>query len=159
MRMSAEVSGDGVYRYELGRSWDESKPSLEWIMLNPSTADADVDDPTIRRCIGFAKRDGFGSIIVHNLYALRATNPKTLLDCHIIEAFGDNERWLSRQCADVTVAAWGANPAAEAWMKCVLWRGVFRSRPLLLCLGQTASGAPRHPLYVKGDKEMEVWAP
>jgi len=71
----AIVSDDGLYRYRLWRRWDAECPTMVWIMLNPSTADAEVDDPTIRRCIGFARREHCGGIEVVNLYALRATNP------------------------------------------------------------------------------------
>ena len=74
----AVVSDDGLYRYILTRTWDRSLPALVFCMLNPSTADATVDDPTIRKCIGFAQRLGYGGIIVVNLFAYRATKPREL---------------------------------------------------------------------------------
>lgn len=79
MIKSAIISECGKYRYSLSRIWDENKANVLFIMLNPSTADGDVDDPTIRRCIGFAKSWGYGGIYVGNLFAYRATDPKELL--------------------------------------------------------------------------------
>src|SRR4051812_17109287 len=74
----ALLSDDGLYRYRLWRIWEELAPVMVWVMLNPSTADADVDDPSIRKCVGFAKANGCGGIIVVNLFAWRATDPKEL---------------------------------------------------------------------------------
>lgn len=74
----AVISDDGRYRYRLWRTWAPELPRMAWIMLNPSTADAEVDDPTIRRCVGFAKREGCGGIEVVNLYAYRSTDPSVL---------------------------------------------------------------------------------
>jgi len=78
MVRSAVISPCGLYRYRLSRQWTEPSYSLAFVMLNPSTADAEVDDPTIRRCIGFARREGYGGIEVVNLYAFRATSPDDL---------------------------------------------------------------------------------
>lgn len=87
---SASISGD--YRYRLGRAW-AGGPTCTFIMLNPSTADADQDDPTIRRCVGFAKALGCGALEVVNLYAYRATNPRDLLRQD--ERVGpENDYWL-----------------------------------------------------------------
>ena len=74
---SAQISPCGLYRYRLERFWSD-KPALPFVMLNPSTADADLDDPTIRRCMGFARREGAGGIIVATLHAFRATTPEEL---------------------------------------------------------------------------------
>lgn len=78
MRSDAVISDDGLYRYLLERHWDDTTSSCTFVMLNPSTADALVDDPTIRRCVGFAKSFGCGSLRVVNLYAYRATKPAEL---------------------------------------------------------------------------------
>lgn len=78
MIRSAVISKDGLYRYTLRRVWDESKPLLNFVLLNPSKADAETDDATVRRCIGFAKLWGFGGIVITNLYAYRSTDPKKL---------------------------------------------------------------------------------
>src|SRR5271154_3410516 len=79
MISTADISEDGLYRYWLTRTWDPTKPVLNWIMLNPSTADANKDDATIRRCMNFAKHWHYGGIAVYNLFAFRATDPKVLL--------------------------------------------------------------------------------
>ena len=78
MKKHAVISHDDKYRYQLSRIWDEEKPMVLFIMLNPSTADADVDDPTIRRVVNFAKSWGYGGVFVGNLYAFRSTDPKVL---------------------------------------------------------------------------------
>lgn len=85
----AKLSADGLYRYRLGRTWCPSERGVVWVMLNPSTADAHFDDPTIRRCVGFARSWGMGWITVVNLYAFRATYPQELERCA--------DRWPARQ--------------------------------------------------------------
>jgi len=105
---SAVISADGVYRYRLERRWT-SGPTVAWIMLNPSTADADTDDPTLRRISVFSRAWGFGRLIVANLYALRATDPAQLWTAP--DAVGpDNDRHVADavSCHEVIVA-WGAN--------------------------------------------------
>ena len=79
MRKYADLSDDGIYRYVLGREWDSEGAVLGFVMLNPSTADAEADDPTIRRCVGFAKRIGYGGIRVVNIYAYRTSSPLVLM--------------------------------------------------------------------------------
>ena len=74
----AELSGCGRYRYKLWRIWDPDLPPILFVMLNPSTADANSDDRTIRRCVAFAKRDGFGGLLVGNLFAYRTPYPRVL---------------------------------------------------------------------------------
>lgn len=157
----AVVSDDGLYRYALGRKWADGR-TLTWVMLNPSTADAFVDDPTIRRCIGFAERDGFGSLLVVNLFALRATDPKVLWDHD--DPIGSGNHGAVR-IALGTAAEFGS-PVVAAWG--VLSRRLPAALPVrqwcreagvpLLCLGRTKQGHPRHPLYVRADQRFEVWA-
>jgi hypothetical protein len=86
MKKDAKLSDDKLYRYQLSRIWDETKPKVLFIMLNPSTADADVDDPTIRRVINFAKSWNYGGVYVVNLYAFRSTDPKGLTPFYISNA-------------------------------------------------------------------------
>ena len=105
---TAILSDCGKYRYSLTRNWDSEKPKVLFIMLNPSTADADNDDPTIRRCINFAKYWGYGGLHVCNLFAYRATNPKELL--HIDNPLGDQNIYHMKKLAneaEIIVCAWG----------------------------------------------------
>lgn len=158
MQRSAVISECGMFRYELSRRWDAG-PLLEWVMLNPSTADGTLDDPTIRRVIGFAKRWGYGGIVVRNLYAYRATDPSALANAP--DPIGpENRTYLRREDADLTVAAWGAHPAVVGWWSGYpyAWqRTVLQRDNGLWCLGTTKEGHPRHPLYVRGDTNPIRW--
>ena len=118
LNSGAELSECGKYRYSLTRIWDETKPKVMFIMLNPSTADANNDDPTIRRCIGFAKSWGFGGLYVCNLFGFRATNPKELLKVN--NPFGDQNIWHTRKLSDevdTIVCAWGNKPILKSILK------------------------------------------
>ena len=147
MERTARISGDGIYRYDLTRHWGPSVSVCTFIMLNPSTADANQDDPTIRRCMGFARRWGHGGLRVVNLYAFRATRPIELQNA--IDPMGpENPGYLENAVlwSDVLIAAWGAHPIGvphEAR------RVLFAAK--LLCLGVTKHGHCRHPLYVRAD--------
>jgi hypothetical protein len=151
VKRTAVLSACGAYRYELRREWDPELPLCGWVMLNPSTADAEIDDPTIRRCVGFAKTWGAGGIVVVNLFALRATDPAALAAHDDPHGPRNEHHW--RRVADealLMVCAWGAHPMAAAVAPVL--QAVLRSRGAdTRCLGSTKSGAPRHPLYVKGD--------
>lgn len=153
---SAVISEDGLYRYELIRRWGTG-PLLEWIMLNPSTADGTHDDATIRRCIAFAKAWGYAGIVVHNLYAYRATKPDVL--AQVADPIGpENADYLSNRIGAMTVVAWGANPAVVGWFNGYpydITKSIKRSA--LYCLGVTASGQPRHPLYIKSSQAPISW--
>lgn len=158
MTRDARLSPDGVYRYTLTRRWEAYRPTALWVMLNPSTADALVDDPTIRRCIGFARSWGFGAIQVVNLYALRSTDPSAL-KYHDAPEGPMNRYWLSVALAEtsMTVAAWGANPLAQERGRELMQRSVLG--PDVKCLGTTKAGAPRHPLYVSRSTEPQPYRP
>lgn len=156
---SAVISDCGQYRYTLQRRWDHIKiPLATFVMLNPSTADADNDDPTIRRCIGFAKALGWGGIQVVNLYALRSTDPKALWTA--ADPVGpDNDKHLTdvAQWADIAsaplIAAWGANARPDR-VTAVLALPHFDR---LTALGVTNKGAPRHPLYLPNSARPTRW--
>ena len=156
MISEAVISDDGLYRYVLDRRWDRSLPIMAWIMLNPSTADAKTDDPTIRRCMGFARREGCGGICVLNLYALRSSSPRALLR-HPDPVGPDNDQWLkvlaAGGCDGPVIAGWGASRIAETRETEVL--DLLAGVPVV-CLGATRSGAPRHPLYVRSDTPLTV---
>lgn len=144
---SAILSEDGVYRYRLTRTWDRSLGVACFVMLNPSTANAEDDDPTIRRCLRFAHAWGYGALTVVNLYALRSTDPKALR-LHHAPCGPDNDAHILAAAAEssVMVAAWGAFKTDDSRAQEVL--GLLGD---VQCLGVTLGGAPRHPLYVKGD--------
>ena len=159
MQRKADISACGRYRYSLQRIWGEAPP-LAFIMLNPSTADANIDDPTIRRCMSFARREGCGGIIVVNLFALRATDPKELLKS--IDPVGPYNILVINSIIDAPtppriVCAWGAHALALAQArKAIDFAHSFRRQ--LWCLGRTRlKFAPRHPLYVDGDQPLEVF--
>lgn len=158
---SAIISPCGGYRYQLARNWDGTAHPLPIIMLNPSTADAALDDPTIRRCMAFAKRDGFGGILVMNLFAYRATSPDDMKaaadpigpDC------STHLEWMlnwARDNAVPVLAAWGANGdfLGRAAMVALSAKG---HGVRLTCLGKTKQGHPRHPLYVRADQAFETF--
>lgn len=156
----AIISDDGIYRYQLMREWDTAVRPLHFIMLNPSTADGELDDPTIRRCVSIAVREGYGGIEVHNLYAFRATNPKDLPKDGT--EYGPGNRRNLRDMlswADYlqtrVVAGWGVNarPNDVEWLKRL--PGADR----LVSLGVTKDGHPRHPLMVRGDTPLTPWPP
>lgn len=165
MRRSAVLSEDGLYRYSLVRRWSDEDAFATFIMLNPSVADAEVDDPTIRRCIGFAQRWGMGALHVLNLYALRTPYPTDLWKAD--DPVGpENDTYLLRhaQSANLNgwpmIAAWGNN-AKKDRVDHLLY-GIPWVAPTLTCLGTTLSGAPKHPLArgkhrVPGDFEPVPW--
>ena len=147
MAGSAGLSRCGRYRYWLRRHWNPALPQCTFIGLNPSTADAEINDPTLRRCIGFAKRWGYGSLLLVNLFAWRATDPRDLLDAP--DPIGpQTNRWLRRATveSDLRVAAWGngGTLANRAY-------NVDKRLQPLHCLGITSLGMPRHPLYCSAD--------
>lgn len=163
---TAQISPDGVYRYTLGRRWNEPMPErlpvLDlWVMLNPSTADATQDDPTIRRCVAFSRSWGADGIRVVNLFALRATDPAKLLTQP--DPIGPRNDEFIRLAALATgvlggriITAWGGHSLAADRAEAVfelLW-----PQPVY-CLGTTKTGAPRHPLYVRGDTPLREWKP
>lgn len=155
---SALISPDQIYRYRLERSWSNVDPLLGWCMLNPSTADASVDDPTIRRCVRFSKDRGYGGIVVVNLMAYRASSPLDLLRAQ--DPRGPLNDEALREAAFLfkfgsIVCAWGLKaPAGVANRALKIFDGVS-----LLCLGLTKEGHPKHPLYVRADQPFIPYRP
>lgn len=145
MQSGAFISPCGQYRYWLERRWDETLPSCAFIMLNPSTADASNNDPTIRRVMDFCLSWGFGGVNVYNLFALRSTDPAAL-KTHADPVGPDNDAYLGQIPEDATVvAAWGTH--GEYRGRAFEVRRMFGDR--LWCLGTTKDGHPKHPLYIK----------
>lgn len=152
MKRSAVISDDGLYRYQLGRKWDDSLPVLAWIMLNPSTADAEQDDPTIRRCMKFSRDWGYGGIEVANVYAYRTTNPKTLLK--IDDPVGPDwaQFMFDLMQSYPIIAAWGTKGGKHGDdFAASLITGGHLMFPPVRCLGTTKAGHPKHPLYMRAD--------
>jgi hypothetical protein len=157
---SALISDCGRYRYELIRQWDEGLPPLTFIMLNPSTADATLDDPTIRRCIRFARERGFGVLRVLNLFAFRATDPAQMR-AQDDPVGPDNDKHLrsaitgARDAKAPVIAAWGVHGAYKG--RDVTVRALARECDVsLTCLGRTRDGHPRHPLYVPAAADFAI---
>ena len=147
MEKKANISKDKIYRYTLSRTWDSTKPTVLFIGLNPSIADENIDDPTVTRCINFAKDWGYGTLLMANLFAFRSTYPKEiyLIDDPIGK---DNDHYLL-ECvkqSDLIIACWGNN-------------GTYMDRekiikelvPNLYCLQKNKNGTPHHPLRLPRD--------
>lgn len=144
IRRSAILSGCRRYRYVLEREWRADLPGVLFIALNPSTADGHQDDPTVRRCIGFAQSWGFGKLAIANLFALRSANP-TILLCDDDPIGPENDRWLIELAGrfTLTVAAWGAHNSVKDRAADVLEMLINVHH-----LGLTNAGHPKHPLYL-----------
>ena len=149
MYRSAIISPDGVYRYQLNRIWDTKLQAVAWICLNPSTADAEFDDPTVRKILGFSRLLGYGHFTLFNLFALRATNPRELLK-HSDPVGPDNTiniietLCLQAVSSEPPIIAWGAIHKRfhqRAWDVC-------KALGKVRCLGYTKEGHPRHPLML-----------
>ena len=145
----AHFSECGQFRYLLTREFGGDSTCL-FIMLNPSTADAEQNDPTIRRCISFAKREGFGRLEVVNLYAFRSASPSVLFAAHDpVGPRNDHDIEAALDRADTVVVAWGNHAGQERITKVV---GLIeRSGKVSNCFGLTKQGQPKHPLYLKAD--------
>lgn len=186
----AEISACGTYRYRLWREWRLHPLPAQWdmwaendgtaivdgaghqlgepkacvfIMLNPSTADGDEDDPTIRRCVGFAQAWGYDRLEVINLFAYRATDPKALLtlthDQDSVGVFNQrafNSVLFGGYPLGIIICAWGAHGAHLGQDETALgWLGNHER----FALGLTKNGHPRHPLYVKADATLVEFRP
>ena len=153
MIADAVISPCQRYRYSLTRQWNADLPNLMFIGLNPSTADATNDDPTLRRCIGFAKSWGFGGVIMANLFAYRATKP-TDMKAASDPIGADNDQWLQTLAdqSQLIVAAWGNHGSFLARSTTV--RQLISD---LHYLSLNASGEPKHPLYIKANAQPSRW--
>ena len=165
-RRAADISACGRFRYSLTRDWTPRGETPRWAAfcgLNPSTADALVDDPTIRRDVSFARAMGATALIKVNVIPWRATDPKALRavvgDWTAERVRRENDRVL-RHAADLgrrgvgVVAAWGALPT---WLRGEVDRALDALGLPLLCLGTTKDGSPRHPLYLPRTAPLVEW--
>jgi hypothetical protein len=157
MDTGAIFSPDRTYRYMLWRQWDPELPKCTFVGLNPSTADETIDDPTIRRCINFAKGWGYGRLQMLNIFAYRATDPLVMRLAE--DPIGpDNDAWIAEAAAKskLVIAAWGMHGAYRDRQQRVEQLLDFKD---VWCLGKTKSGCPRHPLYLRASTEPEIWSP
>jgi len=163
MIKDAILSDCEMYRYVLIRKWGDG-PSLNFIMVNPSTADANLDDATIRKCIGFAKMLGYKSIIVTNLYALRSKDVKDL-KCKAngaLHIHAENKKHVQEQMvkADAVIVAWGSRDKMPKTSRDKVIRHVSimandNDVVLYRLGGVTKSNDPRHPLMLAYNTELE----
>lgn len=162
MLKTAELSPCDKYRWWLGRKWNETKPEVCWVMLNPSTADATEDDATIRKLIGFAKLWGAGSIIVRNLFPFRSRYPNAL---HALEknyrsgGYRGDAELMAAAIHPMLFVGWGAN---ETYGRVGEFLQIIkRTRPDYLdppkCLSTLNNGSPGHPLFIPYATPPQVW--
>lgn len=167
-RKWATLSDDDVYRYSLGRTWDDTLPTMAVIGVNPSTADHETDDPTIRRCVRFAADSGHGGLVMLNLFPLRATDIRDLWASeHYQMGEGNGAENVSTlrlqsKAARTVVCAWGAGSKFPA-----AWRGAtafivadLRGMGIVPhVLSLTKGGDPAHPLYLPATCRPIPWSP
>ncbi|GEP09883.1 DUF1643 domain-containing protein [Methylobacterium gnaphalii] len=161
--MSAIISPCGAYRYRLERSIGGllAGPTFAWIMVNPSTADAEANDHTIRKVIGFSERLGAGHIVVGNLFAYRATDIRALRTAAdpIGVDGGDHLRAIMREAKKVIVA-WGPCAKLPRWLR-NRWMevaGIAEANGIpLWCLGTAQDGHPLHPLTLGYERSLSIW--
>jgi len=157
---NAQLSNDRVYRYQLTRPLTAGTgPTCVFVMLNPSTADKNTDDPTVRRCKHFAIRLRCSLLIIVNLYAYRATDPRQLWK--VTDPVGpNNDKWLRDAAAQAhntngyVIAAWGGHARPDRVQAATT---VLTAAGPIHCLGTTRAGAPRHPLYLRNDSPLLTW--
>lgn len=166
MQRSAVLSEGREYRYVLERIWDQRRDVVLWVMLNPSTADENRDDATIRRCIAFSQSWGYGGLAVGNLFAVRSTDPGGVIFAG--DPVGPENDWYLESLAStsaMTVCAWGGSLAGHS----IFQDRVSAVRDLLMssaamqvldtpavihCLGINADGTPKHPVRLPGDTRL-----
>jgi len=158
-RGTAIFDPTGRYRYRLDRHWGSEQPQLTLIMLNPSRANAEQDDPTLRRCIKLAQSWGYGGLVVVNLFAYCTAHPCILRQ--VPDPVGaDTDAYLLEAAitADAIGMAWGNGG-------CFLGRDrnvcqlLWPYRAKWYCLGRNQSGQPRHPLYAPSSITLMPWSP
>lgn len=148
-----------VYRYRISRVWDPGRPRCVFVMLNPSTATAHVLDPTVTRCVKFARAWGCGALEVVNIFALRSTDPQGLYG-HPDPVGPGNDRAIlaAAGAAGLVVAAWGVH--GELGGRAAHVRVLLDDAGVALHhLRLTKDGHPGHPLYLPGDSTPQPWAP
>lgn len=157
----ALLSPDEKHRLSLIRGWDMKLPPFVVIGLNPSTADATEDDPTIRRCVGFARREGCGSLVMLNLFTLRATDPAVLhrtpqrLDPEADPTIAELLREIPPPRR--VVCAWGVGGAPYMPRVATMLELLHGLGCDIACFGLSRAGHPRHPLYLAANTPIVPW--
>lgn len=144
-RRDAIFSVCGRYRYILSRHWDDSKPKIIMIGLNPSTANADVDDPTIKNVRRICANNGFGGFFMMNLFALITPHPEVLSDSD--DPVGENDLYLAsmRDATEHVCFCWGNFGYEFIKQRIEIVEQMF---PKAVCVGINKNGSPKHPLYI-----------
>ena len=170
---TAIFSGCRKYRYVLRIVWDAALPDMQVIGLNPSTADEIQDDPTVRRCKAFARREGCGGLAMTNLFAFRATDPKVLKKhpqpigefsfcafevtrgktTHCFASRNDAHLFVTAYRSKVVVAAWG-NHGTHLNRYADVAKLILSAGATLRCFRLTSKGQPEHPLYMPADQPL-----
>ena len=158
----AVLSDCGRYRYTLTRemvSLPEDRRALLIVMLNPSIADASINDPTIVRCMGFARAHGYNALTVVNLFAYRATKPADLwsVESDALRIGPRNDEHINEELSrhGAVLLAWGAHASrCEERAKLIRGRAIGYGNRCIFSLGATKAGHPRHPLMVRTDQPM-----
>ena len=156
---AAEFSDDGRFRYSLERSWFQATSCerfITYVGLNPSTADAKQDDPTIRRLIGFTKSFGYEAFEIRNLYAVRGADPSKLSHADLQDF--SNHFHLSNCKGEIIVCCWGNRRNWPDWERVVGWLQTWYGDKTY-CFGENKDGSPKHPLYLKSDTKLQRWLP
>lgn len=158
----ANFDESGAYRYLLWRTWDESRPHVLWVMLNPSTAGTDTSDQTVRTCIEFSRVWGYGGLEIVNLFACKA---KEFPDLKAPDAPHDpigskNDRYIRRAAQRATriVVGWGENGVYLERDQDVCRLLLESTSQPLYCLGTNLNGTPRHPLYVPRNTPLTTYS-
>jgi hypothetical protein len=143
------------YRYSLWRTWEDRGNRATFVLLNPSQANEVDDDPTIRRCMGFARDRGYSSVEIVNLFAYCATQVKTLKKANDPIGF-ENDAYIQEasQRANLLICAWGN--WGSLWGRNLEVMGLL-GEVKCGCLGMTRSGHPRHPLYLPKSTNIETY--
>lgn len=155
----ATFSTCGRYRQLLMRVWDSDLPYIMFVGMNPSTADHTHDDPTVRKECAYARKWGYGGLIKCNVMDYRVTNPKGLLAADVMPCSELNLPIITKQLSlvDQVVAAWGKLPNKLKHHADKLHHVLIDHKKTITCLGVNLDGSPKHPLYVRGDKQLEPY--
>jgi hypothetical protein len=145
------------YRYLLWRNWGDTKRRVCWVLLNPSTADEEINDPTMAKCSRFSRKWGYGGMECVNVFAWRSSDPDVLYQ--VPNPIGpENDRYILEavQRAQLVVLGWGKHGALHNRGKQVA--ELLKGKVMLYCLGVNGDNSPRHPLYIPEDRRPQLWS-